>query len=578
MRRFAGPVPFGPTLVVVVLLLGGHAVALDGHQDHQPPILDEIIVEGATVFDQRGVQDRLRLELGEPILQDLTRLNRRLERVYHRRGYAYAKVEARFDDTTGLLTIHVDEGRFDEIEFRGVDRDLALTLAEEIDLDRGQAFNRRTTGRALRELLAETDSRLEPDRSPTREAPEPGSVSLGRRGPYELVEREGTRVLVVQLRKDVGDFSVTFGTAGREDWYNPVDGLNPALGFNGTVFAGDGVNRTFVSGYVSYKFARDRPGYTFGLERSLFDGSRLYVGAAVHDLTASDDAWRLSPTEQSLSSLAFKTTFRDYYRRRGYQLHAAGRLDDNHEVLASWRDERHEPLRNETSYSIFQDDHVFAANGAAAIGDLHALVVGYAWDTRGLERARCRSCAGNEANETTYLRHQLDNPYGSLGSQDAGVRVEWTSEISAPGTFGSDFDFRRHILNARAYTTPSPRQQVNARLLLGLSDGVLPPQRLFALGGLGSVRGYDFKEAVGEHMTLVNVEYKLRLQQHGGPTGVAFVDVGRISRPVDESRTDWLTGIGLGVEFWDSLRFDFAYRLNDIPRSFQWTVRLSPTF
>lgn len=79
-------------------------------------------------------------------------------------------------------------------------------------------------------------------------------------------------------------------------------------------------------------------------------------------------------------------------------------------------------------------------------------------------------------------------------------------------------------------------------------------------------------------MTLVNVEYKLRLQQHGGPTGVAFVDVGRISRPVDESRTDWLTGVGLGVEFWDSLRFDFAYRLNDIPRSFQWTVRLSPTF
>ena len=139
MRRFAGPVPFGSTLVVVILLLGGYAVAVDGHQDHQPPILDEILVEGSTVFDQQGVQDRLRLELGEPIPEDLTRLNRRLERVYHRRGYAYAKVEARFDDTTGLLTIHVDEGRFDEIEFRGVDRDLALTLAargESLELDR----------------------------------------------------------------------------------------------------------------------------------------------------------------------------------------------------------------------------------------------------------------------------------------------------------------------------------------------------------------------------------------------------------------------------------------------------------
>ena len=60
--------------------------------------------------------------------------------------------------------------------------------------------------------------------------------------------------------------------------------------------------------------------------------------------------------------------------------------------------------------------------------------------------------------------------------------------------FGSDFDFRRHILTGRARVLISEHQNFGVRAIRGWSGGALPPQRLFAIGGIGSVHGYEFKE------------------------------------------------------------------------------------
>ena len=38
---------------------------------------------------------------------------------------------------------------------------------------------------------------------------------------------------------------------------------------------------------------------------------------------------------------------------------------------------------------------------------------------------------------------------------------------------------------------------------------------------------------------------------------------------VDDAPTNWLTGVGFGIQFWNTLRLDFGYRLNDVPRSLQ---------
>lgn len=84
---------------------------------------------------------------------------------------------------------------------------------------------------------------------------------------------------MVHVRRKSHTVNFRTGTAGREDAYSPVVGLNPAAAFDWTRFAADGIHHTFVSGFASYKVKSQRPGYAFGFERLLLSGTRLRVGA-----------------------------------------------------------------------------------------------------------------------------------------------------------------------------------------------------------------------------------------------------------------------------------------------------------
>ena len=142
-----------------------------------------------------------------------------------------------------------------------------------------------------------------------------------------------------------------------------------------------------------------------------------------------------------------------------------------------------------------------------------------------------------ESLEATYRRHQFETPFGERlqgpeGKHDDDPiwRVDWMSEISAPDALGSDFDFRRHIVSGRARVRLSPHQEFGARVIGGWSDGVLPPQRQFAIGGLGSVHGYGFKEAVGSSLALVNLEYAIGWRN--GLKVFGLFDAGRVTSPI----------------------------------------------
>src|SRR4030095_1419945 len=106
------------------------------------------------------------------------------------------------------------------------------------------------------------------------------------------------------------------GSGSREDLYTPVDGFSPAIGFNATTFDHQS-QYTFVSGYLSQKFAAERGSYSAGIERSLLKSPRLVIGAEIHDITASDDMWRLTPLEQSLASVALQDHYCGYHPRHG---------------------------------------------------------------------------------------------------------------------------------------------------------------------------------------------------------------------------------------------------------------------
>jgi outer membrane protein assembly factor BamA len=554
-----------PTWLLVVVSLGVSSAVQPTAPQQPAPVLEvvrEIRVEGATVFSRDDILWLLKLREGSTLVRPASEIAKALKEAYDRDGYSQATVAGAFDQ--GRLSLTVDEGRIDEIEILGMTAESAERIRRRLGIQPGDIYNTRVIGRATGRLTREAFGALEVGH-PRRDQPggrtgdsAPGEVVLERRG--------GRNVLVVPLRWRTANTDSMFGS-GREEFFSPVDGVSPAVGFATTIFDHSHFNHTYINGYASYKFGRDEPGYSFGIERPLFSGPKLFLGAELHDMTASDDLWRLSTGEQTLASLAFKNTFRDYYRRRGQQLFGVLRVNAHHELSAMARWDRHEPLANATSYSFFRDDATYRQNRAGADQQVNAFVAGYTFDTRVL------TGAGHPA---TYERHVKDNLFGYGLRQTPGFRLEWTSEIAGGGMKG-DADFDRHILNARAYVAPTSGTLLSLRGLFGFSNGTLPVERLFSIGGIGSVHGYRFKEVSGTGMTLLNAEYRINLWGEGGRRDAvhvsAFFDAGRVSNGAKE----WLRGVGAGVGV-AGVRVEFGFRADDIPRSRQILVRFSPTF
>jgi hypothetical protein len=74
---------------------------------------------------------------------------------------------------------------------------------------------------------------------------------------------------------------------------------------------------------------------------------------------------------------------------------------------------------------------------------------------------------------------------------------------------------------------------------------------------------------------LLNGEFRQRVGR-SGLSGIAFIDGGRVYRPLAGTTDDWLSGVGVGVEFGGGSRLEFGWRLDDVPKSLQVLFRLNP--
>ncbi|HEV8211814.1 MAG TPA: POTRA domain-containing protein, partial [Vicinamibacterales bacterium] len=442
-------------------------------QDPPPrPPLRAITITGAREISPRTIEESLLARVGEPLTDTPERLGESVNRHYRDEGYAFARVRASFDAASGTLSLDIDEGTIDAVVFQGIDEKLARTFADEFALRAGDVFNRRRARQALDVLLRPTRGSIRPGRTYPQTFTDSDELSH-RRGTFDLVDLDGVRTLMVGLREPPGRVKIVPDLGEREDWFSSVDGFVPSLGMGIAVFDHDRFNHTFVAGHLSYKAASSRAGYSLGFERPLFGRTKLFVGGELHDLTASDDRWQLSSLEASLAAVGPRRSYRDYYNRRGVQITGALRLHRQVEALFAWRGERQEPLRVASDFSFWNSDEAFRPNTGAVDGRLNAVLLGASIDGRGFDR---------ESLEATYRRHQFDTLFGERldgpdGKHDLAPiwRVDWTSELSEAGAFGSDFDFRRHIVTGRARLAISERQTFGVRAIGGWSDGVLPP-------------------------------------------------------------------------------------------------------
>jgi len=107
-----------PTWVFVLVSLGISSAAVQDVSPQPQPVLREIQVTGATIFNRDDIVWLLKLREGSPLPTPPAEIAKALREAYERDGYSQATVAGAFDQ--GRLSRTVDEGRIDEIEILGV--------------------------------------------------------------------------------------------------------------------------------------------------------------------------------------------------------------------------------------------------------------------------------------------------------------------------------------------------------------------------------------------------------------------------------------------------------------------------
>ena len=97
---------------------------------------------------------------------------------------------------------------------------------------------------------------------------------------------------------------------------------------------------------------------------------------------------------------------------------------------------------------------------------------------------------------------------------------------------------------ARAVGT---RHNILGRVLGGFTNGDPPLQRRFALGGVGTVRGYSYKQFPGEQMVVATGEWMMATRPRW-PSVVAFADGGK-AWTSGVAGAGWKSSAGIGLDF-----------------------------
>ena len=326
-------------------------------------------------------------------------------------------------------------------------------------------------------------------------------------------------------------------TLGKEGWqwddvsrFNRVEGL--ALGLKLTVRPeANARNRVYAKG--DYSLARKRWTYRLGMEKSL--GKRLSLGADVHDIVGTQDGWIVSDREATWLMLLAGTAARDYFRQQGYEVYLRQQLSNVGRLRVVYSRDCYESLPKRTDWSLFNWTGEKRSNPPIDEGWINSVRI--------------------------FYHRELP----------ADGHIEVQGEI-ADRRLGGDFQFRRSEVELVGHRRLGPEQSLHTRVKVGLADKELPLQRKFQLGGIGTLRGYGYKEFQGDAMLLVQAEYRF---SRGGKALVPFVDAGCTwphDRKLKLQTLRFDGGIGL---IWKKLRLNLAVAP---PRGPRWLLRFHKTF
>jgi hypothetical protein len=281
----------------------------------------------------------------------------------------------------------------------------------------------------------------------------------------------------------------------------------------------------------------------------------LRIGAEGHIITDTRDGWKMGPDENTAFALLAGVDTRDYFRRSGFSLSAQQFLNRRVGIKAEYRVDTYRNSRREASWSLFGPHQPFFEVPPIRTGRMTSAVVNVIAD------------------------------YMSLRSWNDG---QFAAEAQAEfGSIGGA-SFQQYVIDARAkMAVVEDMLWVGLRGRAGSATGQAPPQKLFTMGGYGTLPGFEQNVYGGNRLILLQTDlilapfrrFGLRLifENNFGAVATASPDDGALAGfPSGLGSFKYSTGIYIGTAA-AKFRMGFAFR-TDIFADPEFVVRIAQPF
>ncbi|MFC1490547.1 BamA/TamA family outer membrane protein [Candidatus Latescibacterota bacterium] len=330
-------------------------------------------------------------------------------------------------------------------------------------------------------------------------------------------------------------------------------------------------------GGVKYHFANKEWTYLAYAEKHLFDDFRFTFGGTYRlDYESSMD-WTIPQDDSSINAFLLGTETKNYYQVEGSTGYISQMFTDMFEVKAEYFEEDFSSLKKHTNWSIFNHRHVKEDNPALN---------------------------GSSLGKITGLRYSMTfNNNASFMNSEIHLEMEKTFDENS----GTLPPYTRFLGSIVYNTRFAFNNLIKMRIAGGYSEDILPEQKSFRLGGVNTLRGYEFGmvpapaagmngfnyQGGGSKMFLANFDY---FTGHSGDNLrlILFGDVGnvwQVGEKVEKNDLKRDLGIGIafegdffrprrrnsaglfgGTDFNDAFRVNWAVPVGNVSHDSMWTV------
>jgi hypothetical protein len=265
--------------------------------------------------------------------------------------------------------------------------------------------------------------------------------------------------------------------------YNRVEGLFLGLGSEKKYYW-DGERNWNMYGTVGWGFKSHLWRGNLGLVRQFAiltnEGSGIIeLGAEGYSFTDTKDKWIITLHENTASALLMHEDFRDYFQRNGYTLHVAYYSKNDYlknELKFAYVADTYDSLTNKVDWALFGGGKRFRMNPAIDPGKMRSMIV--------------------NGGVSTISKMGYGSEGWSLYANAEFARKNW----------GSKLEFDQYILDLRRFQPLGRYHNFNIRIRAGSLVGDTLKQKMFDLGGLGTMNAFPFKSEIGNRMLLINAE------------------------------------------------------------------------